>query len=57
MTEVRKAAAILSEEFGIASDVYSVTSFNELTRDGQDVERFNMLNPESEQKRHTSLAY
>ena len=50
MTEVRKAASILSEEYGIASDVYSVTSFNELTRDGQDVERFNMLNPESEQK-------
>ncbi|MDP4985417.1 transketolase-like TK C-terminal-containing protein, partial [Pseudoalteromonas tunicata] len=45
MNEVRKAAAILSEEYGIASDVYSVTSFNELARDGQDVERFNMLNP------------
>ena len=50
MTEVRKAATILSEEYGIASDVFSVTSFNELTREGQDVERFNMLNPEGEQK-------
>jgi len=50
MNEVRKAAEILSEEYGVASDVFSVTSFNELTRDGQDVERYNMLNPEAEQK-------
>ncbi len=50
MNEVRAAAAILSEEYGVASDIFSVTSFNELTRDGQDVERFNMLNPEAEQK-------
>ncbi|WP_372881896.1 pyruvate dehydrogenase (acetyl-transferring), homodimeric type [Psychromonas sp.] len=50
MNEVRKAAQILSEEYNVASDVFSVTSFNELTRDGQDVERFNMLNPEAEQK-------
>jgi len=50
MIEVRKAAQILSEEYGIGSDVFSVTSFNELTRDGQDAERFNMLNPEAEQK-------
>ncbi|EKO3950824.1 pyruvate dehydrogenase (acetyl-transferring), homodimeric type [Vibrio fluvialis] len=50
MNEVRKAAVILSEEYGIASDVYSVTSFNELARDGQDVERYNMLHPEAEAK-------
>ncbi|MGS0728399.1 transketolase-like TK C-terminal-containing protein, partial [Shewanella sp. 0m-11] len=50
MNEVRKAAQILSEEYDVASDVYSVTSFNELTREGQDVERFNMLHPEAEQK-------
>ncbi|MBE4576091.1 pyruvate dehydrogenase (acetyl-transferring), homodimeric type [Vibrio navarrensis] len=48
MNEVRKAAVILSEEYGIASDVYSVTSFNELARDGQNVERYNMLHPEAE---------
>lgn len=50
MNEVRAAATILSEEYGVASDIFSVTSFNELTRDGQDVERYNMLNPEAEQK-------
>ncbi len=46
MNEVRKAAQILSDEYQIASDVYSVTSFNEVTRDGQAVERFNMLHPQ-----------
>ena len=50
MTEVRKAATILSEDYDIASDIFSVTSFNELARDGQDVERFNMLNPAAEQR-------
>ncbi|MBE3669343.1 pyruvate dehydrogenase (acetyl-transferring), homodimeric type [Vibrio navarrensis] len=50
MNEVRKAAVILSEEYGIASDVYSVTSFNELARDGQACDRFNMLHPEAEVK-------
>ncbi|WNO61729.1 pyruvate dehydrogenase (acetyl-transferring), homodimeric type [Rheinheimera sp. MMS21-TC3] len=50
LKEVLKAADILSKDYGVASDVYSVTSFNELARDGQDVERFNMLNPEAEAK-------
>ncbi|EPQ9968955.1 pyruvate dehydrogenase (acetyl-transferring), homodimeric type [Vibrio vulnificus] len=48
MNEVRKAAQILSDEYGIASDVYSVTSFNEVTRDGQACERYSMLHPEAE---------
>jgi pyruvate dehydrogenase E1 component len=50
LEKVREAAQILSADYGISSDVYSVTSFNELTRDGQDVARWNMLHPESEQK-------
>ncbi|TXY72290.1 pyruvate dehydrogenase (acetyl-transferring), homodimeric type [Vibrio cholerae] len=50
MNEVRKAAQILSEEYGVASDFYSVTSFNELARDGQACDRFNMLHPEAEVK-------
>ena len=48
LNDVRQAAAILSEEYGIASDIFSVPSFNELTRDGQDVERWNMLHPTEE---------
>ena len=47
LLQVRKAAEILAEKYGVSSDVYSVTSFNELARDGQDVDRFNMLNPEA----------
>ncbi len=33
------------EDYGVGSDVYSVTSFTELARDGQDCERWNMLHP------------
>lgn len=50
LNEVRKAAQILCEDYNVSSDVYSVTSFNELAREGQDVARWNMLNPEAEQK-------
>ena len=32
-------------------DVFSVTSFNELARQGQDVARWNLLHPEEEPKR------
>ncbi|WP_109419757.1 pyruvate dehydrogenase (acetyl-transferring), homodimeric type [Proteus terrae] len=45
LRHVREAAQILSAEYGIGSDVYSVTSFTELARDGQDCERWNMLHP------------
>jgi pyruvate dehydrogenase E1 component len=48
MNEVRKAAVILSEDYGIAADVFSVTSFNELARDGQACERYNMLHPDAD---------
>lgn len=45
LEQVRKAAVALSKDFGITTDVFSVTSFNELTRDGQATERYNMLHP------------
>tara|TARA_Y100001934_G_scaffold173064_1_gene205134 strand:+ start:3066 stop:5720 length:2655 start_codon:yes stop_codon:yes gene_type:complete len=48
LNEVIKAAKILSDDHGVASDVFSVTSFNELTRDGQEVARHNMLHPEDD---------
>jgi pyruvate dehydrogenase E1 component len=44
LIEVRKAAALLAEKYGVESEVYSVTSFNEVTRDGIDCERWNMRN-------------
>jgi pyruvate dehydrogenase E1 component len=36
----------LQNDFGVASDVWSVTSFNELHRDGIAVQRANMFSPE-----------
>jgi pyruvate dehydrogenase E1 component len=39
-----KAQEMLKEEFNVLSDVYSVTSWNELRRDGLVAERFNLLN-------------
>ncbi|MDP2536657.1 pyruvate dehydrogenase (acetyl-transferring), homodimeric type [Alteromonas stellipolaris] len=50
LNEVRKAAQILCDDYNVSSDVYSVTSFNELAREGQEVARWNMLNPEADQK-------
>lgn len=47
LNEVREAAKILAEKYEVASDVYSVTSFTELARDGQNVERWNRLHPAS----------
>jgi pyruvate dehydrogenase E1 component len=45
LREVEAAAEMLDSEFGISADIWSVTSFNELTRDGQNVERDNRLHP------------
>ena len=45
LRHVREAADILAKDYGIGSDVYSVTSFTEITREGQDCERWNMLHP------------
>jgi pyruvate dehydrogenase E1 component len=39
------AQALLEADWGISADVWSCPSFNELTRDGQDAERFNLLHP------------
>ena len=39
------AQELLEKDWGIAADVWSCPSFNELTRDGQDCERHNMLHP------------
>ncbi|MCB1857604.1 MAG: pyruvate dehydrogenase (acetyl-transferring), homodimeric type [Gammaproteobacteria bacterium] len=46
LREVVAAGELLDRDFGISSDVWSVTSFNELARDGQEVERWNMLHPQ-----------
>jgi pyruvate dehydrogenase E1 component len=48
LREVLAAADLLQADFGVLSDVWSVTSFSELRRDGLETERWNMLHPESE---------
>ena len=45
------AAELLEKDFGVAADIWSVTSFNELRREGLDAERWNMLHPEAKQPR------
>jgi pyruvate dehydrogenase E1 component len=45
LNEVLAAAELLESDFGVAADVWSVTSFTQLRRDGIDVERWNMLHP------------
>lgn len=50
LEQVRQAANILASEYGVKSDVYSVTSYNEITREAQDVERYNLLHPDEEDK-------
>jgi pyruvate dehydrogenase E1 component len=51
LNEVRAAAEMLHDDFEIDADVWSVTSFSELRRDGLEVERWNMLHPESDPRR------
>ncbi len=46
LREVQAAAAILREDFGINADVWSLTSVNELRRDGLACEHWNLLHPE-----------
>jgi pyruvate dehydrogenase E1 component len=47
LREVLAAAELLESEYQIAADVWSVTSFTELARDGMAVERDNRLHPEA----------
>ena len=41
-----KAQQLLAEDWGVSADVWSVTSWNELRRNGLEVDRHNMLHPE-----------
>ncbi|KTC97066.1 pyruvate dehydrogenase E1 component oxidoreductase protein AceE [Legionella geestiana] len=48
LREVIEAARLLQEEFGVSADIWSVTSFTELRRDGLVTERENRMHPERE---------
>jgi pyruvate dehydrogenase E1 component len=45
LREVIEAAELLENDWNVAADVWSVTSFTELRRDGMEVDRWNMLHP------------
>ncbi len=45
LREALQAQQILEQKFGVAADVWSVTSYKELYRDGLEVERWNLLHP------------
>ena len=45
LREVIAAAALLEDEWNVAADIWSVTSFTELRREAIDAERWNMLHP------------
>ena len=50
LREMIKGAEILQNEYQIDSEIWSVTSFNELRRNGMEVERYNLLNRDKNQK-------
>ncbi len=46
LREALEAATLLENDFGVAADVWSATSFNQLRRDGLDAQRWNLLHPD-----------
>ncbi|MHC4350943.1 MAG: pyruvate dehydrogenase (acetyl-transferring), homodimeric type [Planctomycetota bacterium] len=51
LDEVLRAQEILAEQFAVASDVWSVTSYKELRREALAAERYNRLHPTEEPRR------
>jgi pyruvate dehydrogenase E1 component len=51
LREVQAGADLLRDDFGVAADVWSVTSFTELGRDGMEADRWSMLHPTEEPRR------
>jgi len=51
LREVLAGADLLVEDFGVAADVWSVTSFTELRREGIEIDRWNLLHPIDEPRR------
>jgi pyruvate dehydrogenase E1 component len=51
LREVIAAAELLKQDFGVTADIWSVTSFNELRRDGMSAARWNLLHPSQPKRR------
>jgi pyruvate dehydrogenase E1 component len=52
LREVVAAAELLEQEFGVLADIWSCPSFNELRREGIEVERWNLLHPAQEARKN-----
>ena len=52
LREMLAAAEILQKDYQIDSNVWSVTSFNELRKEALEVERYNLLNPDKKPKKN-----
>jgi pyruvate dehydrogenase E1 component len=50
LREVIAAGELLEQDFGVSSDIWSVTSFNELRREALDISRWNTMHPEQPTK-------
>jgi pyruvate dehydrogenase E1 component len=50
LLQALRARDVLAEKFGVAADVWSATSFQQLRNDALDVERWNRLHPDAEQR-------
>lgn len=50
LNEVIKAAEKLEKDYSVAADIWSVTSYKNLHLDAQETERWNMLNPDKDQR-------
>lgn len=51
LREVIEAAKILDDDYGVVANIWSVTSFNELRKEGLENSRWNLLNPASPKKK------
>jgi len=51
LREAVRAQGILAEQFGVAADVWSATSYKELRREALEVERWNLLHPGEEPRK------
>jgi pyruvate dehydrogenase E1 component len=57
LNEALRAQEILTEKYSVQTDVWSVTSYNELRREALEIERWNRLHPaEPEKTPHIALA-
>ena len=50
LNEVISASKLLKDDWGVESDIWSVTSYSELHKDAEDVNRWNLLNPSKKNK-------